>query len=239
MDNYSHSRLAQREIRRNNRKALLYILLTLGFFVMLFFLGIPALIKLAIFLGDLKSSGTPVETQELVPPSPPSFKPIPPATNNNHITVEGFGEPGATVEIFVSESSGGSVVAENDGSFKFNNITLTTGMNEIYAKVTDNTGQISGPSGKLKIVYNNTAPDLEITEPADGSRYNVSKTKIAIKGKTSPEATLTINDHLIILSSDGSYNYNFALSSGENKVKVVATDSAGNKTEKEITLYKD
>jgi hypothetical protein len=65
------SRLARKEEVRSLRQAFFFGILTIVFLLLLIFLGIPALIKMAIFLGEIRSSSTPVKTEDLLPPAPP------------------------------------------------------------------------------------------------------------------------------------------------------------------------
>jgi bacillopeptidase F len=199
-------------------------------------LGIPALIKLAIFMGNLKNTTTPVEMAYHLPPPPPHLKALPEATNSAQINLTGSSQAGDTVELFLSEISRGQVVAENDGSFQFNQITLTQGVNDFFAKSTDRNGIQSQPSNHLRLELDQQPPLLTVTEPADKTVFNLRQTSINIKGETEAEVTLFINDHLVILDQNNRFNYPFTLNNGENMVKITATDKAGNQTEKELTL---
>jgi len=88
------SRLSRLEDRRNSRKAVLLILGTIALLALAVFGGIPVLVKMAVFLGDLKSSKAPVDKTDLISPPPPSFSLPYDATNSARQTISGSSEAG-------------------------------------------------------------------------------------------------------------------------------------------------
>jgi len=237
MAKYRRSRLLRKEEARSLRQAIIFGSLTIILALGLVFLGIPALIKMAIFLGNLRSSSLPVETKDILAPAPPRLKPLLEATNSAQVMVQGFAEPKSTVEILLSGTSVKTVITEENGSFKAGGIKLTLGKNDIVATAADEAGNTSQESGKIIIYYDETSPELEISDPADGSTYfGNEEDEIAVKGKTEEKVTVTINERIAIVDSEGNFEYPFSLAEGENQILVVATDKAGNKTEKEIKV---
>jgi len=230
------SRLARKEETRSFRQALFFGILSVILLLLLIFLGIPALIRMAIFLGEIRTSSVPIKTEDTLPPAPPSLTPLPHATNEDKVNLRGFAEPESTVEVFLNNISERKLVVESNGSFIASEIVLTSGRNEITAEATDNAGNTSQKSGKIIIFYDTTPPELTISEPADQSSFSGRQNQIKIIGKTEEDSTVTVNDHFIILKSEGNFEFVFTLSDGENLIKIVATDQAGNKTEKELTV---
>jgi len=57
-----------------------------------------------------------------------------------------------------------------------------------------------------------------------------------VHGKTDPNVKVTINDFWAIVDDSGNYSYNLSLKSGDNPIKIVATDDAGNNTEKDLKI---
>jgi bacillopeptidase F len=230
------SRLARKEEKRSIRQAIFYggliFILALG----IIFLGIPVLIKMAIFLGNLRSSSMPVELKDTLPPTPPVLKPLPEATNSAQLVVGGFAESGATVKIFLTGGEEKEVVADNEGTFTFDNLKLTLGKNEIYALATDKAGNKSVESEKIIVWYDNTPPELEITQPTDKMTISEEDNKLEVIGKTDPEATVLVNEHLVVVDREGNFKYPLTLSLGENEIKIMATDKAGNQTEKSLII---
>lgn len=236
MKRFNHkSRLERVREKKELKKAVLFLF---GSFLILFLfisLGIPFLGRVAVFLGNLKSQST-AEKTDIIPPSPPSFSFLPEATSSAQLNLVGYAEPESTVTVFLNGIKQEEVVVDKEGSFSIN-LKLSEGENEIYASTKDAAGNESLKSEKQTVILDTKPPELEILSPADGETFYIPKNKIEIKGKTEPNVVLMINDHQVILNSEGEFTYPFTLSSGENKIKLVATDKSGNQTEKEITLF--
>jgi len=231
------SRLARKEEARNLRRALLYGLLTILVVILVLFWGIPSLVRIATFFNQWQSSSTPVGKSDLLPPAPPKINPIPAATKKDLLSISGQAEAGSTVEIFLQNAAIQTVVADNEGRFTIDRLKLSSGENKIHAVATDQAGNISQPSTKMTILFDNQAPELEIFSPQDRATFSGEKQKkVTISGKTEPGITLTINDRLIILNQEGNFSTTRQLSEGENIFKIVASDRADNQTEKEIKV---
>lgn len=230
------SRLTRKQEARSLRRAVLFGFLTVLLALALVFLGIPALIRMAIFIGNLRSSYTPVETKDILPPVSPRLKPLSEATNKDQIEIQGFAEAGTTVEIFLNGVSKQKSIAEADGSFLISHVKLNQDKNEIYATATDQEGNTSQKSGILIIYFDQTPPELTINEPVDNSTFYAEEKVIGIQGETEEGVTITINDRFVIVDAEGKFSSSFTLSEGENKIKVIATDKANNQAEKKITV---
>jgi hypothetical protein len=230
------SLLSKKESKRSLRQAIFFSLLTIALAALVFIYGIPAVIKMAVFIGDIRSSSTPVELKDKIPPAPPIFKDTPEATNIAKINLHGFAENGSMVKIYLTGQPMGEVVADNDGNFSLDNLVLTLGTNEITAVAVDTSDNKSRESERLVIWYDNQAPELEISQPADKSTITSEDSEVEIMGKTETEVNLLINEHLVVIDSNGNFKYKFSLTTGENLINIVATDKAGNQTIKTLTL---
>lgn len=231
---YYRSRLLKKEEVRNVRRAVFLGFLTFLLIGLVFYFGLPAVIKLAVFLGEIKSSSTPVESKDSTPPPPPQFFSLPEATNKKEINLEGYAEPQSSVEILVNLVSQKTVIADQDGKFSAT-IQLDSSKNEITATATDQANNKSQASETTSILYDNEPPSLEIAQPQTEETTS-NKSPTTISGKTEPETTLTINERIAILDQNGNFSYSFALSEGDNEVKIVAQDLAENKTEKTLKI---
>ena len=227
----------RKEERKNLRKTFLYGLATLILLFGLFFWGLPALIKLAAFITDIRSSNQPIEQTDNVPPSPPRLDFLPEYTQKQSLSISGFAEEGSTVDVFLNGLASGTVVTTAEGTFVFNDINLTPETNEIYTIAEDKEGNKSQPSKRVVVNFDNTPPEFEIVSPQDGEVFNGNKEKrINISGKTEKNTSLTINDRLIILDQEGGFSTEIELSEGENLIKIIAADRAENQTEKEVKV---
>ena len=165
----------------------------------------------------------------------PTLYPLPEATNSAEIKVSGISQSGLTIKVFLTGSESKDILTDDQGNFSTKE-RLTLGRNEIYAVAKDAKNNQSGESEKMIVWYDNETPSLEIIQPNDDTVISDEKGKIEIIGKTENEAEVLINDHLIVLDKEGNFKYNLNLSTGENKILITATDSAGNKTEKTLTV---
>ncbi len=231
----NYSRLSSVEEKKNIRKAVQFGILTLIALVLLFFFGIPILAKIAGFIGDMRKSSTPIDKDDTTPPPPPRVSTLPEYTKENSIDIKGTTEAGASVKMFYS-SNEEEVVAGEDGSFQFS-VKLKLGENTFTLSSKDTSGNESQQSSSIVIIYDNKAPDLAISSPAEGSQFYGSKQKqVTVSGETEPGVSLTINDRPITVDEEGRFVYTTTLNDGENSFWVKATDKADNSTEQKITV---
>jgi hypothetical protein len=230
-----YSLLSKREAKRNLRQAALFGLLTIFLIFAIIFWGIPALVRMAVFVGDLRGSSQPVEQDESLSLQPPTLYPLPEATNSAEIKISGISQSGLTIKVFLTGADSKDILTDDQGNFSTKE-KLTLGRNEIYAVAADAKNKQSNPSDKMIVWYDNEAPSLEISQPNDGTVITEDKGKVEIIGKADSESEVLINDHLTVVDKDGNFKYTFNLSTGENKILITATDQAGNKTEKTLTV---
>lgn len=230
------SRLNRKEEARNMRRAFIFGFLTLFLVILLLFIGIPALIRLAVFLGEVRNSPEPIQTGDVIPPPPVRFHSLPEATNSANLKISGFAEGGSTVEIFLDGESAVKVLAENDGTFLTSSLVLTPGANEVYAVAVDEAGNRSLESDKQTVSLDTEPPELVISEPEDGATFSAPENRITLKGVSEPGVTLRVNDKIVLVNPEGNFNYQLTLSEGENTIRVAAADQAGNTAVKEIKL---
>jgi len=194
--------------------------------------GFPAILNLAATVSNFGRKNQNVIEKGVAPTIPrlaQSFD----ATSSAKVTLSGIADPKVTVEAFQDDNLLGNTVSGDDGKFNFD-VTLSKGDNLFVFQATSDSGVKSKKTEVYKISYSNSPPKLEISGPKDGDKFKDSQ--ISISGKTDPGVSVAVNDRLAITSSDGNFNYSLNLNSGDNKIRVVATDRAGNQTTKEITV---
>lgn len=233
---FKTTRLKTLEEKSNTKKAFIYVLLTVGLMVLFLFLGIPALTKLAGFLGDFKKGGQAIEKNDTTPPAPPKLDSLPEFTNQPNLEIKGVSESGATLNLFINDTTE-SVVADKQGLFTFST-QLQKGKNTISVLSKDASGNESLASDTVAVTFDDKAPELEITSPADGaSFYGSLQRQVVIEGKTEEGGSVYINDRMVIVEDDGTFNYASTLEEGDNNFNLKAQDRAGNETVKGITLH--
>lgn len=188
--------------------------------------------------------------RDRVAPPPPTLTGIPQATHSAQLNIRGFAEPGSTVRLFLNSNEEDSQLISSEGQFNFESITLELGENEIYATTQDTTGNESRPSATYKVIIDQKPPKLEVTEPENNAiikEEEDQQTFVFVKGKAEEGATVTVNGHQAIVREEGNFEYRLFLTEeglpagrqGENVIKIVARDPAGNKTTVEKTvIYK-
>ncbi len=230
------TRLQRKHEKDSLKQAGKYILLTVIALILVVKFGLPALVRLAGFVGDLKSSSEPIEKADSLAPVAPTLLSLPEATNSAKISVAGYTETGVTVKL----SRGGIVVEEtvsdSDGNFEFKDIVLKEGNNEFMAEGIDSQGNSSEPSKTHLVTFDNTPPQITVNQPEANKRFFDKDSPIVISGQTEVDTNLTINAKFVRVDNDGSFNLKWPLSEGDNQLDFLARDSAGNETKKLLTV---
>ncbi|MEX2007820.1 MAG: hypothetical protein WD992_03530 [Candidatus Levyibacteriota bacterium] len=228
------SRLSRRTERKTKQN---FILSLLGIIIVVFVvlkLGIPLLVNFSLFISNQKDNATAQEANDPSFIAPPILNPLPVATNSAQIAVSGIGNPDQTVRIYVNDELADEVSTKKDGSFSLVQ-AIKKGSNSIKAK-SEAKGKMSGFSNTITVSYIDTKPTLELTSPSDGQTFGKDQNMAPVTGRTSAGARITVNGFWAIVDDNHNFSYNFSLQSGDNHIKVVATDEAGNTTEKEVRV---
>ncbi len=217
---------------REKNRSRYYILLSIIFVIVLMKWGIPFFIE--VVAGD----GAPRQSldKDVIPPQAPSLSALPEATNSASILVEGYTEAGAALDILVNDRISLTDKAKEDGSFSAIAI-LDADSNRVQVRATDEAGNVS--ISEVEIVELDRKPiEILIASPKDGTEFfGKNNQVIDIKGESNKkDSQVIINSSFVILEKDGSFVHRIQLQNGTNEIKAVASDKAGNSTEKVITL---
>jgi len=230
----NRSRLSKR-LQKQTIKSL--ILSVLGIILILFALikfGIPLLVNLTLFIsGEKTQTSTSNKTAFFIPP--PTLNSEYDATNSAQIKIWGSASPNQTIDLYINGNLVDKTETKDDSSFSFETL-LVPGENIIRAKATTENGKESSLSESLTITFKGDAPSLEIKSPPDGQVFSKDKNSVEIKGTTDPYVRVTVNNFWAIIDENNNFSYTLALKDGENEIKIVAQDEAGNKTEKNIKV---
>lgn len=217
---------------KNRKKSRFYILLSIIFVVVMFKWGIP------LFMDFVAGNGAQkVNTiVDIIPPQSPVISALPEATNSANVVIEGFTEKGAQIELLVNDLVEKISVADETGAFTFES-SLISGQNRVQLRAKDAAGNESMSEVSL-VVFDNKPVELTVASPKDGSEYfGKNNQVIDINGSVNKtEAQVLINNSFVLVNRDGSFIHRFMLAGGENTIKVVALDKAGNTTEKNLKL---
>ncbi|MFC7365574.1 MULTISPECIES: S8 family peptidase [Bhargavaea] len=154
-------------------------------------------------------------------------------TNEADITVEGTASATTEIRLDNNGEEVGTATVGDDGKFSFD-VTLAEGENTFTAASLLN-GKETGVSAPVSVTLDTEKPELTIDSPADGEKTN--RETVTVQGSVS-DANLDwvkVNGQKAEVS-DGKYSKRILLDNGENVIRVVAQDSAGNKVTKSVTI---
>ncbi len=230
------SRLHRSENKREKQRIVLAISGTVAILAFLGVFGVKMLEGFSLLLDKMRGTTPQQQAQNQLILAPVLDPPVE-ATNSAAISVTGRGQPDLTFILYVNEKEFKKTPVPKDGNVTIENVTLDEGKNTISAKLTDDKGNISDLSNVVAILVKKGKPTLDVSAPSDGSRLFGDKKTITVSGKTDGDIQVTVNDRLAVVRNDGSFDFTFMLTDGENILKIVATDTAGNQTtvEKKVT----
>lgn len=196
----------------------------------------PIIVNLSLFTEKVRGGSDDNEySDNSLYIAPPIINPIADATNSAEIVISGEAMPKQVVKLYVNGKYVDEKIVKSDKNFVFKNINLIEGENEIKAKSVISNKE-SEYSRIVKIVYKNKALNLEIRQPQDGQNISNSDGQVKVEGKTDELARVIVNGYWAIVDNQGNFSYLLKLQKGENSIKIIATDEAGNKVEKEIKV---
>ena len=230
------SRLQRKKEKESFQQAVKYLVLTLLLLWLMVKAGLPGLVRLAGFLGDVRSSGEPIERQDELAPAPPRIDPLPEATSEIELDISGYAESGSTVQLYARGISVQETVVDSEGQFMFKGVHLREGENDFYAMARDNQGNSSDESSTWTVMVDKTAPELEISSPGDGDEFFDTDSPITVEGKTENGVDLTINGRFVLVGANGGFAAKISLNEGDNQIEVVVKDKAENETRKTVTV---
>lgn len=153
------------------------------------------------------------------------------ATNSSEINISGNSTPNSKVKLFLDDEEAQVVNVKDDGTFSFENISLSLGTNNIYAKTLDSQDKESLPSKTFQIIFDNEKPLLAINEPEDNKKIQGGEKTVKVSGKTEAGVKVLINDSQAIIDKDGNFSADYPINEGDNTITIKAIDLASNISE--------
>lgn len=231
------SRLSRR-LESQSKKSFYFSIL--GILIILFILvrfGIPLLINFSLFISGSKSSSESENSNSASFVAPPVIDPLPyDATSSAQISISGKAFPEQTINLYINDELVDKVSVIDNDSFIFKDIILKPGENSIKTKALADDKKQSDYSNTITVSLKKEPPALSVDSPSDNQSFPKDENTANVSGKTDPGVKVTVNDFWAIVDSDGKFSYTLKLHDGDNQIKIIATDDAGNKTEKEIKV---
>ena len=222
-----YSRLKKYEENKQEKKIAISIIGIIAIFIFLGVFGIKILFGFSLLVDKLRGTPQQQVSQQLI--LPPDFDPLPIATNSATIAVSGKGQAGMTVIVYINDMDTEKTTVDKDGSFTIPVVKLIEGSNTISAKQTDDKKNVSALSEVFTVISKKSKPTLDVSSPMDNQQIRQELNTITVSGKTNDEAnTVSVNERLAIVRSDGSFSYDLTVPDGDSTIKIIATDTAGN-----------
>ena len=228
------SRLSRNFQRKSRNTLILSILGIAAVLFLLFRYGLPLISDASFLFGRITSKPNQIdkknsEDEEFVPV--PNIDSLPKATNNQTVTVTGTSLSGLFIDLYLNGDKEDTEGVDENGEFEFS-LDLSEGENIIKVRARKENEE-SEFSNSVIVIYKKGGPELSIESPGEGVEIKGAN-PIEVKGKTDSDSSVLVNDFQAITNSEGNWSYYLTLKGGDNEIKVVATDLAGNKTEKII-----
>ena len=154
-------------------------------------------------------------------------------TNKDTATVEGTSSPNTAITLFNNGEQIAETATNGEGAFSAE-VGLQDGTNVLTAKASTDVGSTES-SEPVVIILDQVKPELAITSPADGTKYN--KETVTVTGTVADENLdfVKVNGQPATVTN-GKYSKRILLDEGSNQITVQAMDKAGNSTEKSVTI---
>lgn len=195
--------------------------------IFVFTIGFKLMITSSIFIANLFSKNTPIETQKNINQFfSLTIDNIPEATNSAKIIISGSALNIDEIQFILNNNKIKDIKDFSADNFTEEIGDLKEGENQIYLIGKNNSLNQTKKTQKFTVIYKNTKPKLEIIEPKNNEIINNNET--IIKGETDKEVYIKINNIPVIVDALGKFQQSVKLSEGENNFEIVATDIAGN-----------
>jgi len=233
------SRLSKNFEKKSRRTIILSLIGIIIVLFLLFRYGIDMLVSFSTFIsGSNNSQSLPGNSNQINYIAPPILNPLISATNSAQIVISGTASKGQTINLYINNIQTDQIQADKNGGFVFTE-TLKNGDNQINTKA-ENNGKQSDFSNTSDVVYKNSPPTLNVSSPSDGQTFNKNQigtgNTIVVTGNTDSGVSVTVNGFWAVVDDSNNFSYTLPLQNGDNQIKVIAIDQAGNKTEKDLKV---
>ena len=232
--NARRSRLYKRVEDKSKKNLLLTVFGIILIIAIVIKFGVPTIINFTLFISGSKNSEQNIKPNDITFLPAPFLNPLPIATNSAEVLISGAASPNQTIILYINDNLVNKTETQKNGNFSFRE-ALTKNENVIKVKAKVNEKESEFSQG-LNISYINTPPSLIVTSPTNDQSFSKDQNTVEVKGTTDAQIKITVSDFWAITDQSNHFSYVLPLKEGENQVKIVATDQAGNKTEKIIRV---
>jgi hypothetical protein len=140
-------------------------------------------------------------------------------------------QPGRSVQFVLNGAVVATTLLDPSGAFNVT-LALKEGPNSIGVALIADRDVVA--SSSYNVVLDRTPPTMTLTQPTPGS--TVDAKSVIVVGTTEPGSTITVNDHIVVISPEGAFTDSFTATAGSLPITVVARDRAGNETTQKLTV---
>jgi hypothetical protein len=189
-----------------------------------------SLFYLAPFVAEIASKFTGGKTQVVVTAivNSPTLSNLPQLVNKDTVTLEGISSANTQVELFLNESSYGKTSADNDGKFKFENVSIIKGVNKIQLQAKNSDGIESPKSKEYSLNFDDKKPEIKTINISNNQVITNLNKNVDIIGETSEPVDIEVNGKKVFKKEGTRFEYILGVNEGNVQVEVKLTDSAGN-----------
>ncbi len=228
------SRLNKNTEKKTKKTIILSVIGILIILFILFRFGLEFLINFSLFLSGSKNQASQTTSNKINFINTPILNSLPNATNSAQILIAGKSDKNTRVFLYINNKNVDDTKVDNNGIFIFKE-NLSLGDNQIKVQAKLNTDK-SDFSDTTDVIYKNSQPTLNVTSPSDGQSFKKDQNSVSVTGKTDTGVSVTVNGFSAIIDYNNNFSYNLPLQNGDNQIKIIAIDQAGNKTEKDLKV---
>lgn len=228
------SRLSVYQEKRNRKTILFSIVGIIIVLFVLFKFGINSIVNFSLFLSGNKDSNSPASKNLLSFVSAPILDSMPSATNSAEIVIKGSADKDTNIDLYINGKQTDNIDTDSKGRFEFQeNLPKGESLIQAKAKYKDKKSDFSN---SYTISFTNSAPKLDLSSPTDGNSFHREDKSVNVQGQTDLGVTVTVNGFFAIIDESNKFSYTLQLHDGDNEIKIIAIDAAGNKSEKDIKV---
>lgn len=219
-------RLAKKEEQAIVKRIVYLFLISIVLAFLLLTFGVPLLGKVSDFIGTVLRTEETDSEDEKTSLNAPRVDSLPEATNSTRLAIFGFSDSGNKVKIFLNGEEAGETGTDG-GKFRFEDLRLVEGTNEIWVKGFNDKGEGSDTSNKQVVLLDREEPKLEVEGPAEGQSFS-GNNRVRVYGQADKDAQVLANGFLASTDLEGKFEVFVPVVEGENVLEIRAVDGAGN-----------
>ncbi|MFA6814426.1 MAG: hypothetical protein WCR60_02680 [Patescibacteria group bacterium] len=228
------SRLLKKQEQEVRKQTFFFIFLSIALLLLFIFIIVPNLIRLFFNFLD-KDQAINLE-DDLPPAAAILFEAPPDATFSAQIKLDGYADPDSKVIFVLNGNQVEEREVSEEGKFS-QTISLDQGDNQLSIYTVNKLGTESLQSKTYEIIFDDESPIITLIEPEPDSVVELKRNRdILVSGETEPLSRVYLNDHLILVDGEGQFSTTHHLNEGENILRFIAIDRAGNQSELEIKV---